>query len=216
MRTPPHLQKQRCSQYRRANDPQNVREAVHHRWRIECCALIQSLEMPQPSPPPTQPLLIAPSLRRRIACWLYECLLLTGILIVFGLLLSSAGVFLERPLPPNFLQALLFLVAGFYFSLFWSYGQTVAMKTWKMKIVDRKGLRITKIRALTRYAICSTWLAAPLFLSSILEVDPIDILVLFSIWVMAFCFISKITPKKQFIHDILSGTLLVQTKENEQ
>ena len=38
------------------------------------------------------------------------------------------------------LQAFLFVVLGIYFIWFWSHGgQTLAMKTWHIRLVDRDG-----------------------------------------------------------------------------
>ena len=84
-----------------------------------------------PSAPSTLSIvpLQAPSLRRRMACWLYESLLLFGVVFVGGLVLGSAGVLFGQPLSPKALQALLFVVLGIYFAWFWSKGQTLAMKT---------------------------------------------------------------------------------------
>jgi len=37
------------------------------------------------------------------------------------------------------LRAYLFIVAGFYFTLFWRKGQTLAMKTWGIRLVAENG-----------------------------------------------------------------------------
>ena len=37
------------------------------------------------------------------------------------------------------LQAFLFVVFGIYFAWFWAKGQTLAMKTWNIRVVDRHG-----------------------------------------------------------------------------
>ncbi len=51
----------------------------------------------------------------------------------------------------HLLQAFLFVVFGVYFVWFWSKGQTLAMKTWGIRIVDRFGRSLTQGRALLRY-----------------------------------------------------------------
>ena len=50
------------------------------------------------------------------------------------------------------LQAFLFVVFGIYFTWFWARGQTLAMKTWDIAIVDRAGradLAATRTAALS-------------------------------------------------------------------
>ena len=82
-----------------------------------------------------------PSLKRRMACWLYEGMLLFGVLFIADYLfstLSQTRHALENRLPQ---QLFLFLVLGIYFVWFWSRGQTLAMKTWHIRIVDRQGTR---------------------------------------------------------------------------
>jgi len=83
--------------------------------------------------------LIAPSLRRRLACWFYEGLLLFGVLFIAGYLfstLSQSRHALDNRLG---LQAFLFLVVGIYFTWFGQKGQTLAMKTWHIRLVDAHG-----------------------------------------------------------------------------
>ena len=75
-----------------------------------------------------------------MACWLYEGMLLFGVVFVPGWLFSTLGQVRDamdarRPL----LQAFLFVVFGIYFTWFWAKGQTLAMKTWKIRVVDRAG-----------------------------------------------------------------------------
>lgn len=74
-----------------------------------------------------------------MACWLYESLLLFGVVFVGGIVLGTAGVLFGAPLSPRTLQAVLFVVLGMYFAFFWSKGQTLAMKTWRIQVVDNNG-----------------------------------------------------------------------------
>jgi len=86
---------------------------------------------------------VAPSLRRRLACNVYESLLLVAMLFVAAfpfvaltlLLPENIGLFLRQ----IFLWIYLFVVAGFYFTLFWRKGQTLAMKTWGIRLAAEQG-----------------------------------------------------------------------------
>lgn len=52
-------------------------------------------------------------------------------------------------------QAWLFFVLGAYFVWFWTHGgQTLAQKTWKIRVVDRQGQAISALRATARYILC--------------------------------------------------------------
>ena len=82
---------------------------------------------------------MAPSLRRRMACWVYEGMLMFAVVFLAGWLFSALGQ-MRDPMDPRrmLLQLFLFVVFGIYFSWFWSRGQTLAMKTWDIRVVDRR------------------------------------------------------------------------------
>lgn len=161
-----------------------------------------------PSPLSIAPLQ-APSLRRRMACWLYESLLLFGVVFVGGLVLGSAGVLFGHPLSPKTLQALLFVVLGIYFAWFWSKGQTLAMKTWHIRVVNQQGRPLTRVRALARYALCWLWLLPPLALLAPFHLPWAEVAVLTTGWVAVWALLSRFHPQRQFWHDVLAGTRLV-------
>src|SRR5688572_16183539 len=117
-------------------------------------------ELPGGASPDT---LIAPSLPRRMACWLYEGMLLFAVVFVAGWLFSTLGQ-MRHAMDDrrHLLQAFLFVVFGIYFSWFWAKGQTLAMKTWGLKVVDRAGRPITQARALARYVCSWIWFIPPL------------------------------------------------------
>ncbi|MGE8398156.1 MAG: RDD family protein, partial [Comamonas sp.] len=147
--------------------------------------------------------------RRRMACWLYESLLLFGIVFVGGLVISSVGVLFSHPLSPRALQAILFLVLGVYFAWFWSKGQTLAMKTWHIRVVDKLGRPLTRTRAIARYALTWLWLLPPLAVVTPLHLPMGEIAVLTLGWVAVWAVLSRFHPQRQFLHDVLAGTRLV-------
>ncbi len=165
--------------------------------------------MPQPSLPLPPSYLPAPSLRRRMACWLYEGLLLFAVVFVGGLLLSSFGVFTGHPLSRSLMQMVWLLVLGVYFVWFWSQGQTLAMKTWHITVVDKTGRPLTRVRALTRYALSWLWVLPPLAVTAPLKLPMSEIAVLTLGWAAVWALLSRFHPERQFLHDILAGTRLV-------
>lgn len=169
--------------------------------------------MPLSTPAPeATALLTAPSIRRRMACWLYESLLLFGIVFVGGLVISSVGVLFSHPLSPRTLQAILFLVLGIYFAWFWSKGQTLAMKTWHIRVVDKLGRPLTRTRAIARYALAWLWLLPPLAILSPLHLPMAEVAVLTLGWVAIWAVLSRFHPQRQFLHDLLAGTRLIEAK----
>jgi uncharacterized RDD family membrane protein YckC len=96
------------------------------------------------------------SLRRRLASLLYECLTLAALWFIAGFLVVGL---LPRELTGMarlLFQAYLILVAGGYFMWFWRRGgQTLAMKTWRLRLVDTRGGALTPRQALARFALAA-------------------------------------------------------------
>jgi uncharacterized RDD family membrane protein YckC len=86
----------------------------------------------------------------------YDLLLLSAILIVFLVLpYILIAYFAQRIATANVLWLHLFLVLLVYFNGFWCYGgQTVAMKTWRIRLVSRNGQPVRPAQALLRYLLC--------------------------------------------------------------
>jgi uncharacterized RDD family membrane protein YckC len=96
--------------------------------------------------------LISPTRKRRFACMLYEALLLFGVIFIADYLFDTLTQSRHGLMLRHERQAWLFCVLGFYFIWFWCHGgQTLAMKTWHLKIVSEKGSRINYVQALIRY-----------------------------------------------------------------
>jgi uncharacterized RDD family membrane protein YckC len=132
-----------------------------------------------------------PSIRRRLVCMVYESLLLFSVALFASLpFIGAAGAGTDGWVR-NAYQAYLFLVIGLYFVWSWRRrGQTLAMKTWKMRLVGLNGVRITFRQALLRYAF--SWPS--------LLLGGIGILY------------ALLDSEGQFLHDRLSGTRIVTTE----
>ena len=103
-----------------------------------------------------RPTVYLATLRRRLASMLYESLLLLGILAVgFMLPLIVIGM-LWHVTPPGELEFLhLFMLFGIYFVCLWRRnGQTLAMQTWQLQLVDgRSGQTPSLGRCVLRYVL---------------------------------------------------------------
>lgn len=156
--------------------------------------------------------LIAPSLARRMACWLYEGLLVCGVLFIAGYLIGTLSQTRNAMSNRHALQAFLFVVLGIYFVWFWSMGQTLAMKTWHIRVVDRFGKPITQGRALLRYVFCWVWFLPALAALAAFEPTAAQGSVAVIGWIAIWAALSRLHPQHQFWHDALAGTRLVSTQ----
>ena len=137
--------------------------------------------------PPETPAACA-GIARRFGSMAYEALLLTAILFVctwiflfFAQALSAA---LVRPL----LQVLLVTITGAYFIYCWTHGgQTLPMKTWRIRLVMRDGKAVSRTVAIKRY-----------------------LLALLSIGGCGLGFAwALFDAERQFLHDRIAGTRLI-------
>jgi uncharacterized RDD family membrane protein YckC len=106
----------------------------------------------------------------------------------------------------------LFLVLGIYFTWFWHRGQTLAMKTWHIKVLDAQGRPLTQLLALRRYLTSWLWFAPPLVLTWPLHLPALEVAVLMLGWVAIWAVLSRFHPQRQFWHDALAGTRLVSSR----
>ena len=147
-----------------------------------------------------------------MACWLYEGMLLFGVVFITGYLFSTLSQTRHALDNRHVQQAFLFWVLGVYFTWFWSKGQTLAMKTWNIRVVDAQGQALTQARALARYVLSWMWFLPPLLLSGLLGTSGALTLVLVLGWVAVWALLSRFHSQGQFVHDALAGTRLVSSE----
>ncbi|AVO42960.1 RDD family protein [Simplicispira suum] len=151
-----------------------------------------------------------------MACWLYEGILMFGVVFIAGYLfgtLSQTRNALDNRHP---LQAFLFVVFGIYFVWFWAKGQTLAMKTWHIRVVDSAGQPLTQLRALGRYVLAWLWFLPPLVVLAPFGLPASEIVVILVGWVVFWALASRLHPQRQFWHDALAGTRLVNSQPRAQ
>ena len=92
------------------------------------------------------------ALPRRLASVAYEALLLAAVLFCAALPFAAIESALALPHARIAYQAYLALVAGLYFVWQWLRGgQTLAMKTWRLKLVSAGGAPLNPKQAVLRY-----------------------------------------------------------------
>jgi len=165
-------------------------------------------------PAPADASLHAPGLYRRLACFVYEGVLLFGVLMIAGFLYSSLTQQRHALQGQWGLRAFIFLVLAIYFAWFWSHGgQTVAMKTWHIRLVDAEGRPVTQARALLRYLLSWIWFVPALataWLSGLHRGLPLTAIL--SAGVAGYALLSRLHPQRQYWHDVICGTRLIDTR----
>ena len=153
-----------------------------------------------------------PSLPRRMACWLYEGLLMFGVVFIAGYLFGTLSQTRNAMDNRHALQAFLFVVFGIYFVWLWAKGQTLAMKTWDIRVVDRAHQPITQARALLRYVLSWLWFLPPLIAIAPFQLTGPESVVIIMGWIAIWAILSRFHPERQFWHDALAGTRLISVK----
>jgi uncharacterized RDD family membrane protein YckC len=116
---------------------------------------------------------------------LYESLLLIGVLAIMAIPLVVLGWATQTLLPTSVLRVYVFLGVAFYFIWHWHGGrQTLAMKTWKLRIVKPDGSVPSLGQLAARYV-----LAWP-------SIGLVGIGILWALF----------DRDRQFLHDRLAGT----------
>ena len=128
------------------------------------------------------------SLRLRFVSLVYEGVLLFAVLFVSSYLFLSLARDAQSGLPRVIFQVYLLSVCGAYFVFCWARsGQTLPMKTWRIRIVTKEGGALSAGRAFQRYL-----LAIPGMLSGISL-----------LWAL-------FDREHQYLHDRLAGTRIVR------
>ncbi|GAA4019648.1 RDD family protein [Actimicrobium antarcticum] len=157
-----------------------------------------------------QELSAPPSVLRRIAVMVYEAMLLFGVVFIagwlFGTLLQQRNALYLR----GILQYWLFFVIGAYFIWFWSHGgQTLAMKTWKVRLVAKDGGNVSLQRAAARFALSWLWIVPGLLAAWLLGARGWMLVVIPTVNIVVWAALCLLDPARQFLHDRLAGTRVI-------
>lgn len=95
---------------------------------------------------------------RRLLCMAYEALIVIALVLVGGLigLALPSGAEGVEGLPRLALQVWVGSLVGAYFAgCWWRFGQTLAMKTWRLLVTETDGTALSPLRALLRLLLAS-------------------------------------------------------------
>lgn len=161
-----------------------------------------------PGAAPTAPLL------RRMAAFVYEGVLMFGVLMIAGLVYATVTQQRHGLQGRLGLQVFIFLVLGAYFAGFWMHGgQTLAMKTWRIRLETADGAPLTPGRAVARYLAGWIWFLPALMLGWLAHGQTQSALFgVLGLWILAYALSARLTPDGNFWHDRWCGTRLVDIR----
>jgi uncharacterized RDD family membrane protein YckC len=152
-----------------------------------------------------------PGIWRRMACFVYEGMLLFGVVMISAYLFSSLTQQRHALQGRHGLQAFLFVVLGIYFVFFWSRsGQTLAMKAWRLRLVDnRTGRPLSQGRALLRFVVSWVWFLPALASGWLGGLSAKETAWLALIGIIVWATMARWNPSRQFWHDHWVGSQFV-------
>jgi uncharacterized RDD family membrane protein YckC len=169
--------------------------------------------------PAAAPAVVTPSLKRRLIAMVYEAFLL------FAVEVFAVGVYMLITLNA---QGMIFqlgmtiwviLAAGAYFCWQWiDSGHTLAMKTWRIKVVELGERKLTFKTAAKRYAGALCFVAPAVLISFIInafELLPTRTATkvtfgLILVNIVAWACTALLDRNRQFLHDRWAGTRLIE------
>lgn len=152
----------------------------------------------------------APPLRRRMGSWIYEGLLALAVIALPSLVFSVATQARDGASHRHGLQVIIFIVLGLYFAYFWTRGQTLPMKTWRLRLVDcTTGEAPRWPRALLRYFLAWLWFVPPLAATARIHGTPTTALIWTAAWIVLWAALTLLRRDHQFLHDAWAGTRII-------
>jgi len=156
--------------------------------------------------------LVPASLGSRFGAWVYEGIILFGLIwfsdYAFDTLTQSRHALMLR----HARMVFLFLVIGLYFVYFWRKGQTLPMKTWKIRLRNKAGQAASLAQCALRYVLAWLWFLPPLAVLALLPRPSSTFAVLAFVlpiaWIGVYLWIARVLPQGQYLHDVLAGTVL--------
>lgn len=161
----------------------------------------------------SKPIVATPTLKRRFICLVYDALLLTAV-VMFALFVF---LFATQKLQGGHVQeygrqVVLFLATSAYFIHSWTgSGHTLAMKTWRIKLVKVGHATVPFKTALLRYVLAWGWVFPALAVCYAFGLTSKgQVSAALAINVVLWGMTALADKNGQFLHDRLAGTRLIQ------
>jgi len=152
-----------------------------------------------------------PTIKRRLMAMLYDLLLITAVEFFANLAFIFVTGNRQTPLFHSLGIALFFGVAAAYFIHAWhGSGFTLAMKTWRIKLVKVGYARVPFGVAVLRHLLAWCWLLPALYLAHALKLGHGATGLALAIGIVLWALTAFLDTDRQFLHDRLAGTRLIQ------
>jgi len=141
----------------------------------------------------------------------YETFLLLAVEMLAVLLWMLVTQNRHGPLFEHGLKAWLFLVTGAYFIHAWTgSGHTLAMKTWRLRLVADGRARVPLRSAVLRYLLAWGWFLPALLVCGALGLHGKAVMAaVLALGVVAWAMTALLDGERRFLHDRLAGTRVV-------
>lgn len=158
-------------------------------------------------------MLFAPPLHRRLGCLAYDAMLLIAIAVGISMVFTSlSGRARDQDI---FLFRIIYILAfGLYFSYVWSRsGQTLSMKTWNIKVVNRNSQILSIPQAMIRYIASWLWISPLLLYYYLIGISSkFELITVLSGGMFFYSMLSFLSFDKQYIHDKICRTRLIDIR----
>jgi uncharacterized RDD family membrane protein YckC len=158
-----------------------------------------------------------PTVKRRLISMVYELLLAFAVLFLPFLIFEIVSGASHTPVAEHMRQMLAFLVLGAYFIHQWvREGQTLAMRTWRIKVVMPGHAHVPPKIAALRYLLSWGWVLPALVVDYAFGLTRWQALNAIGVGILAWALTAFFSKDRQFLHDRLAGTRLVQLPKPEK
>lgn len=143
----------------------------------------------------------------------YEAVLLFGLVFAVGLVLFVLTGWKYPLLPAQrwVVQAVLFVAVGAYFVHAWvRAGQTLAMKSWRLRIVDRDGAPPRLWRAIARYLLAWTLFVPGALFVALTSAGALWNMLAVLVGTLAMLASARLDPQRRLLHDRILGTRVIR------
>jgi len=146
---------------------------------------------------------------------LYEAFLLFSVVFASAWLFDTLTESRDASKLRHLRQAWLFLIIGAYFVFFWCRsGQTLAMKTWQIRVVSLQEKTLTLKQAVTRYLFAWMLFLPATALGYLLHLTGWQSIGLLCLGMVLWISATFMSNDRQFLHDRLAGTQLVDAPKD--
>lgn len=152
-----------------------------------------------------------PTILRRVTAMLYESFLLLSVIMLAIALYMLVTWNSQHPLAREGLKVYLFVVTGLYFTWCWrDSGHTLAMKTWRIKVVQPGHARLPWRTAIVRYLLAWGWFAPALVVCAVFGLHARgEIAIALAVGIVLWALTAFFDKERQFLHDRLACTRLI-------